>query len=379
MKSNQDSSLFRPDGSPVPAADVPDLDRASDVATGQPSMFEMESASSPAIDMDQQTIGEAFQSLKRLLHRSVGVPESLRNASAYASEWVRESADWLVPSAFRNSRSYSIFVRQMLNYLVNDLSMVGRTLGSDQDFIDQDQVILARKTMGGLLDITALATFHLSPLTIMAIFGDLAYGNKDYLQYLVDRLVQQRLVPASACIKCPEDLVGAVQQALGGAVHVFEQPPISVQGLRKTIQDTRETLHQVDPNHLFPPAEIDQLLRQMELAARAQSASIWDVSATISVVAIGNIRLVNQGGIASLDIAGNIYQQKVIDYYWEGLRAVERQGLITALSRASEPFLETVWNNYSMDQKTWKEQLLSGELFKWGWSRFNWPKLSRFS
>jgi hypothetical protein len=74
-----------------------------------------------------------------------------------------------------------------------------------------------------------------------------------------------------------------------------------------------------------------------------------------------------------------MYQQKIIDYYWEGLRAVERQGLITALSRASEPYLETVWNNYSMDQKTWKEQLLSGELFKWGWSRFNWPKLGRFS
>jgi hypothetical protein len=378
MKSNENSSSSQPGESPEPLTSTPPAG-APESVDRQQSSGAVELGSPSAIDMDQQTMGEAFQNLKRMLHRSVGVPESLRSASAYASEWVRESANWLVPSAFRNSRSYSIFVRQMLDYVVNDLSIGGRLHGSDQELTDHDQVILARKTMGGLLDITALATFHLSPLTVMAIFGDLAYGNKDYLQYLADRLVEQRLLPASASIQCPEALVDAVQQALGGAVTVFEQPPISIHGLRKTIQDTRETLLHVDPNHLFPPSEIDQFLRQMELAARAQGASIWDVSATISVVAVGNIQLVSQGGVASLDIAGNMYQQKIIDYYWEGLRAVERQGLITALSRSSEPYLETVWNNYSMDQKTWKEQLLSGELFKWGWSRFNWPKLGRFS
>ncbi len=379
MKSNENASSSRPGQSPEPPTATPTPAGTPDFVDRQQSSGALELGSPSAIDMDQQTMGEAFQSLKRMLHRSVGVPESLRSASAYASEWVRESANWLVPSAFGNSRSYSIFVRQMLDYVVNDLSIGGRLQDSDQELTDHDQVILARKTMGGLLDITALATFHFSPLTVMAIFGDLAYGNKGYLQYLANRLVEQRLLPASTSIQCPGALVDAVQQALGGAATVFEQPPISIHGLRKTIEDTRETLLHVDPNHLFPPSEMDQFLRQMELAARAQGASIWDVSATISVVAVGNIQLFSQGGVASLDIAGNMYQQKIIDYYWEGLRAVERQGLITALSRASEPYLETVWNNYSMDQKTWKEQLLSGELFKWGWSRINWPKLGRFS
>lgn len=379
MKSNENASSSRPGQSPEPPTATPTPAGTPNFVDRQQSSGALELGSPSAIDMDQQTMGEAFQSLKRMLHRSVGVPESLRSASAYASEWVRESANWLVPSAFGNSRSYSIFVRQMLDYVVNDLSIGGRLQDSDQELTDHDQVILARKTMGGLLDITALATFHFSPLTVMAIFGDLAYGNKGYLQYLANRLVEQRLLPASTSIQCPGALVDAVQQALGGAATVFEQPPISIHGLRKTIEDTRETLLHVDPNHLFPPSEMDQFLRQMELAARAQGASIWDVSATISVVAVGNIQLFSQGGVASLDIAGNMYQQKIIDYYWEGLRAVERQGLITALSRASEPYLETVWNNYSMDQKTWKEQLLSGELFKWGWSRINWPKLGRFS
>ena len=124
-----------------------------------------------AIDMEKQTVGEAFSSLQRLLHYSAGLPESLRSASAYASELVRESANWLVPSAFRNSHSYSVFVQQMFDYVVKDLAGAWRGEaaekalriedGAVQEEIDEQsyQVFLARKTVGSLLDMTALATF----------------------------------------------------------------------------------------------------------------------------------------------------------------------------------------------------------------------------
>ncbi len=72
-----------------------------------------------------------------------------------------------------------------------------------------------------------------------------------------------------------------------------------------------------------------------------------------------------------------MYQEQIIDHYWEGLRAIERQGLLPTLSLACQPYVETVWTNYSVDQKTWREQLLSGELIKWGWSQLSWPKLVR--
>ena len=115
----------------------------------------------------------------------------------------------------------------------------------------------------------------------------------------------------------------------------------------------------------------------MELAARDQKASIWDVSATISIVALNNIQAIDDGGLVSLEIVGNMYQEQIIDHYWEGLRAIERQGLLPTLSRACQPYVETVWTNYSVDQKTWREQLLGGELIKWGWSQLSWPKLVR--
>ena len=106
-------------------------------------------------------------------------------------------------------------------------------------------------------------------------------------------------------------------------------------------------------------AEIEQLWRQIELAAKEQNASLWDVSATISVVALNQLQAVGQGSIVGLEIAGDLFQQHIIQHYWDGLRAIEQNGLIQTLSSASKPYLEAVWLNFTIDRKTWTEQLLS--------------------
>ncbi|MEZ6136103.1 MAG: hypothetical protein R3C53_14480 [Pirellulaceae bacterium] len=328
------------------------------------------------IDMEQQTVGEASSALLRMFHYSASLPErTLRSAGALAGGLVRESANWIVPSAFRNSKSYSIFVQQMLDFVVNDLGGVRKVASKDQP--NQEEVFLARKTVGNLLDMTALATFHMSPLTVLAIFSDVAYGSKAYLQQLSTRLKEQGIIDAETTIDGAADLIEALEQASGGAVSMFDQPPISIEGMRKTIEETQAAITKVDPTKLLPFAEIDQLWRQMELAAQDQNASIWDVSATMSVVALNKIQAVGQGAVVSLEIAGNMFQEHIIEHYWEGLRSIEREGLIPTLSTASEPYLEAVWTNFSMDRKTWTEQLLTGELLKWGWSQLAWPKLSR--
>lgn len=331
-----------------------------------------------AIDMEQSSFSEATSALQRMLQYSASLPErTFRSASALAGGFVRESAYWLVPSAFRNSKSYSIFVQQMLDFVANDIGGVKRNAGDARGESKSEQVDIARKTVGNLLDMTALATFHLSPLTVLAIFSDVAYGSKIYMQELSCRLKEQGIIDEETTIDGAADLVDALEKASGKAVGLFDQPPISIDALRKTIAETQHSVRQVDPTKLLPFTEIDQLWRQMELAAQHQNASIWDVSATMSVVALNNLQSVGKGSIVSLEIAGNMFQQHIIDHYWNGLRAIEREGLVTTLSKASEPYLEAVWSNFAIDRKTWTEQLLSGELIKWGWSQLSWPKITR--
>ena len=326
------------------------------------------------IDMEHSTLGEASRALQRLVQYSTSLPErTLRSASALAGGLVRESTNWLVPLAFRNSKSYSIFVRQTLDFVVNDIGGVKRGLATGKE----EQVDMARKTVGNLLDMTALATFHLSPLTVLAIFSDVAYGSKVYLQQLSSRLKEHGIIDQQTTIDGAADLIDALERASGSAAGMFDQPPISIEGLRKTIQETQAAVQDVDPTKILPFAEIDQMWRQMELAAKEQKASLWDVSATMSVVALNNITAVGQGTVVGLEIAGNMFHQHIIQHYWSGLRAIEREGLLPTLSKASEPYLEAVWSNFALDRKTWTEQLLGGELLKWGWSQLSWPKLSR--
>lgn len=330
-----------------------------------------------AIDLENSTVGEATSTLLRVLNYSASLPErTFRSASALAGGFVRESANWLVPAAFRNSKSYSIFVQQMLKFVVNDIGGVRRppTLNPERD---QQEVVLARKTVGNLLDMTALATFHLSPLTVLAIFSDLAYGSKVYMEQLSSRLKEKGIIDRQSTIDSASSLVNALQSASGKAAGVFDQPPISIEGLQKSIEEIRSSIAEIDPSLLLPKAEIEQLWRQIELAAREQNASLWDVSATISVVALNQIQATGQGSMVGLEIAGNMFQQHIVQHYWDGLRAIERQGLIPTLSSASQPYLEAVWSNFTVHGKTWTEQLLSGELLKWGWSQLSWPKLTK--
>jgi hypothetical protein len=336
-----------------------------------------------AIDMDKLSLSEAFSSLLRTFHYSTVLPERLKNVGAYASELVRESANWFVPASFRNSRSYSIFTQQMLDYVLREGDEANRRefndnhLSGDASEPNEQVVFLARKTVSGLLDMTALGTFHISPLTVLAIYSDIAYESKIYLSHLAARLKEQRIIPHDSQITNSDQLVSALEKALGGTAGMFDQPLISINGIRKTIRETRATIKQVDPHQLLPLSEIDQMLRQMELAARMQGASIWDVSATISIVALNQIQCAGQSGLASLEMVDQMFQRHIIDHYWEGLRAIERQGLLPALSHASQPFLETFWNIYTIDQKTWTESIFNVDLIKWGWSRLSWSHLMR--
>ena len=338
---------------------------------------EMSRSELPAtIDMDEQTVGEASSSILQLFSYSASLPErTLRSAGALAGGFVRESANWLVPSAFRNSRSYSIFVQSMLDFVVNDLGGVRRKVIEGEELAAEEAVI-ARKTVGSLLDMTALATFHLSPITVLAIFSDVAYGSKAYMRELSMRLKEQGIIAEDTTIDGAGDLIEALEQASGNAAGVFDQPPISIEDLKKTIFETNEAINNIDPTKLLPLSEIDQLWRQMELAAKDQHASIWDVGATMSVVALNQIQNVGSGTAIGLQIAGNMFHEEIVSHYWDGLRAIERDGLVPTLSEASEPYLEAVWTNFAASQKTWTEQLLNGELIKWGWSQISWPKKS---
>jgi len=113
---------------------------------------------------------------KEQLGYVLSLPErALRSGTGLLGGVLRESASLLVPQSFQNSRTYTVMVRQMLDFVVHDIGGVAQG-AAPSSTADVDNYV-ARKAIGNFVDMASLATLHVSPLLLLAAVSDLAYGS----------------------------------------------------------------------------------------------------------------------------------------------------------------------------------------------------------
>ena len=294
----------------------------------------------------------------------LSLPErTARSASLIVGGLVNETAARLIPAAFRTSRSYTVFVQQALDMMVKDVGGVQ----SETPPPPSEETILARKAVGGLLDVAGTATLHLSPMTVLAIFNDLAYGSSHYLRKLSEELKREGIIEADSSIDHVSDLVDALESTSGKAVDAMDTPPISISGLTDTIARLSDEMCKADPTSLLPQAEVQRLWGEMEQAAQTADVGLWDVSTTMTMFALNRITLTTRGALSTIDVAGNLFDEHIISHYSDALVEIGDHGLYATLSDVSTPYLEGVWENFAEDRETWTEELLTGRLIGKGW------------
>lgn len=306
-------------------------------------------------------------SLTETLLYGLSLPErTIRSASAIAGGLVGETAARLIPVAFRSSRSYSVFVQQALDMLVHDVGGVSRAESADPALAAQESN-LARKAVGGMLDIAGAATLHLSPMTVLAVFSDMAYGSSHYLKLLSEELKREGIIDQASSIDGVSDLVSALNSASAKAAETMDAPPVSLPGIRETIEQLRAEISKVDPTRMIPQAEIGRLWDEMETAARDADVGLWDVSTTMTMFAMNRLSLTTRGTLSTIRVAGNLFDQHIIGHYADALDEIGNQGLYPTLSRAASPYLAAVWHNFDGTRPTWTEDLVSGRMLSTAW------------
>lgn len=343
----------------------------------------------PADSPAESSPGECTEALSAgafgsLLY-GLSLPErTLRSLSAVVGGLAGETATFLIPAAFRSSRSYSTFVQQSLDFMTRDVGGVaacasttgnattGATPASDAA-ATQAEGYLARKAVGGLLEIASMSTLHLSPVTVLAIFSDVAYGSGHLLKELTAELKKQGVIDQDSTVDHVSDFVTALSDASGQTAQSLDCPPFNVEGLRQTIEQTRAALNRVEPGKLLPQSEINRLWAEMQVTADQAEVGLLDVSATMTMFAMNRLTLVSRGALSTVTVAGNLFDQHVLQHYTAGLAAIHTDGLYATLGTASSPYLEAVWKNFETQRETWTEDLLSGRLVGRTWSSVcNW-------
>jgi len=208
---------------------------------------------------------------------SLSLPErTLRSATSVVSGTLRESASLLVPQAFQNSKTYTVLVRQGLNFLAEDVGGVQR----DENDTGPPPVenFVARKAVGNFIELAGLATMHLSPLMLLAVFSDVAYGSQAYLKELADELKSQGVIDEQSTIDHVDDLLKAVAGASKTAAGAFDTPPLSLEGLTKTVSDTRKAVASINPASVIPQAEVSRLWNEIHTLAKSQGVNPLAIS-----------------------------------------------------------------------------------------------------
>lgn len=313
----------------------------------------------------ESSADETDGSLMDTLIYGLSLPErTARSASAIAGGLVNETAARLIPAAFRSSRSYSVFVQQALDMMLHD---VGGVKNPAQEAATDQESKLAQKAVGGLLDVAGAATLHLSPMTVLAVFSDIAYGSGHYLGKLSEELKREGIIDSESSIDHVSDLVEALQSTSKKAADTIDTPPISLDGLTDTISQLREEINKVDPRSLIPQAEVQRLWGEMEVAATKADVGLWDVSTTMTMFAMNRVSLTTRGALSTVTVAGSLFDEHIIGHYSDALDEIGEKGLYATLSDVSTPYLEAVWENFEDERETWTEELITGRMFSRAW------------
>ena len=326
---------------------------------------EVNSEDSPLINEDP---GAAR--VRSYLLYGLSLPErALRSTTAVVGGALGGSMKLLLPQAFRSSRSYSIFVQKMLDFMVADVGGVELPVDEEQDEQGDQEVesFVARKAVGSFVEMAGWATLHFSPVIVLAIFSDLAYGSTTYLKELSEELKKKGVIDEETTIDQVSDLLEAVSKTSGVTAEAFDMPPISVDGLKKTVSQTREAIAETSPAKLIPQSELKRLWAEMKETAEQQEVNLLSVSSTMTLYTLNKVGTVGKGALSTVTVAGNMFDRHILDYYRSGLGEIRQRGIYTTLNENSRPYMTAVWKNFSVCQETITEGLISGKLFVRGW------------
>lgn len=310
--------------------------------------------------LDADNPAESAASLSRYLLYSLTLPErAVRSTIGLAAGAAREAAEFLVPQAFQSSKTYEVVVRNSLKFLAED---IGGVESDDEEDAPIDDY-LARKTVGNFVDLAGLATLHLSPLWLLAIVSDVAYGSKTYVLELAEELKEKGLIDETSTINHIDDVLEAIQNSTGEAASMFDTPPLSVEQLKKSLAETRDAITSTDYTAVLPESEITQYWNEMKGIAAREQTNLLSVSAALTMHSLGKLKTVSHGALTGVQVAGGLFNRVVIGHYVDSLSEIHERGYYTTLTESSAPYIEAVWNNFSVDRDTWTEGLVSGRTF----------------
>lgn len=285
----------------------------------------------------------------------LSLPERLlRTVVGVSAGTVRDAARFLVPQAFQNSVTYQVAIRNSLNFLTEGVG------GFESESGEQGAAAeyLARKTVGNFIELAGLTLLPVSPLWLLAAISDIAHGSSTYVRELAAELQTQGIIDDTSTIHSIDDLLKAIRTSSSKISTVFDQPPFSVAELQDVINETRASVTTADLRKLLPESEVRRYWDELKQSARQQDSSLWQISTAVAMSTYRRLGMTAQGAVTGVNVAQRLIGRNLLDQFRQSLQTINKEGLLTIIQDAYEPYVSRVWDNFQLDRKSWTESAL---------------------
>ena len=268
---------------------------------------------------------------------AVSIPERLvRTTAAGGGGLLLEAADHILPPPVRGAKIYQCLIARPLRITVEAVGGV-----SDRFPVEgvTGQELIKRKVAGNAIEAVSVFTVGFSPLWFLAAASDVTGGTRAYLDAFVRELKKVDVLPESTDVSSVDDLLLALDRAVGQAADSIDIPPTAIADMKDSVELLRENAG-VIPR----PQRLAEVFSQLTEAARQEDRSLLVVS---TLVAAG-----------ALQAGAQLGSTHILSFYTEALDAIRRDGVTQYLSRISQPYIEAAAQHLDPGTSTHTTRLL---------------------
>jgi hypothetical protein len=300
--------------------------------------------------MDRQQLKDYFCSL----------PErAVRSLTGLTAGAARELSDVLLPERVRRSRLYRSMVESTLRFLVEQVGQVEGTFAADADALPSN--FLVRRAAGNVVELAGLASFHASPVWVLAALSDLAGAGREMIGEMAEALQKEGLLEPGREFQTVDQLLDGLEATAGRLTESVNTPPLDVASLRAEWSEIRKAAARL-PRASLPVDRLQGAWRDLQREAAAQETSVVQLSSAMALSAVRELpengRWLSRAAQVCGRRAGEVLAVGLLDHYRKSLGEIREIGFARYWLREFSPYLKGALQQFSARRVSTTERLL---------------------
>jgi hypothetical protein len=288
------------------------------------------------------------------------LPERLlRSLSGLGGGAAREVGDVLLPARVRRSRLYQSLVDSTLRFLIEQVGQIEGAYPAEAESLPPD--FLIRRSAGNVVELAGIASFHASPVWVLAALADLAGVGRELIGEMAEALENEGLLEPGREFHSMDQLLDGLERTAGRLSETVNTPPLNVASLRAEWAAIRMEASRI-PLARMPVDRLSSQWRELKQEAASQGRSVLQLSSVMALAAVRelpeNARWLSRAARVCGRRTGEVLGRGLLDHYGKSLAEIRETGYIRYWLREFRPYLRGAVRQFSSTRVTSTERLL---------------------